>query len=57
MENLKDLEAFKKISLKELESCVNKYISENLEVGNRYDYNGKNSIHYTIMKNIKKVIV
>ena len=56
MENLKDLEVFKKISLKELESCVNKYISENLEVGNRYDYNGKNSIHYTIMKNIKKGI-
>ena len=56
MENLKDLEVFKKISLKELESYVNKYISENLEVGNRYDYNGKNSIHYTIMKNIKKGI-
>ena len=56
MENLKDLEVFKKISLKELESYVNKYISENLEVGNRYDYNGINSIHYTIMKNIKKVI-
>lgn len=56
MENLKDLEVFKKISLKEFESYVNKYISEDLEVGNRYDYGGRNSIHYTIMKNIKKGI-
>lgn len=56
MENLKDLEVFKKISLKEFENYVNKYISENLEVGNRYNYNGINSIHYTIMKNIKKGI-
>lgn len=56
MENLKNLEVFKNISLKEFENYVNKYISENLEVGNRYDYNGINSIHYTIMKNIKKGI-
>lgn len=32
MENLKDLEVFKKISLKEFENYVNKYISEDLEV-------------------------
>ena len=56
MENLKDLEVFKKISLKEFKNYVNKYISEDLEVGNRYDYGGRNSIHYTIMKNIKKGI-
>ena len=31
MENIKDLEVFKKISRKELESYVNKYISEDVE--------------------------
>lgn len=56
MENLKDLEVFKKISLKELESYVNKYISEDLEVGNRYDYSSYrgNDIHNIITENIKK---
>ena len=56
MENLKNLEVFKNISLKEFENYVNKYISEKLEIGNKYDYSGRNSIHYIIIDNNKKGI-
>lgn len=48
------VKVLKKIKVVELEEYANKYISEGLEVGNKYEYNGRNSIHYIIIENIKK---
>ena len=47
-------EIFKKISVKELIEYCNKYIGEGLEVGKQYGYNGIDSIHFIMKRNIEK---
>lgn len=47
-------EVLKKIRVAEFVEYVNKYIGEGLEVGKKYEYNGRDSIHYIIIENIKK---
>ncbi len=54
IKNLKDIEALKKIKIKDLKEYGEKYIAEDLEVGKKYNFNGKNSVHYTMYANIKK---
>lgn len=46
------LNVFKKISMKELKEYMNKYICVGLEVGNKYNYGGKGSIHRLLKDNI-----
>lgn len=47
------LDKLKSISMKELKEYMNKYICEGLEVGKKYNYGGKNSIHKVLKKNIE----
>lgn len=48
------LETFKKITIKELKEYVEKYICDDLEVGKKYCYNGRDNIHQIMEKNINK---
>lgn len=47
-------EVLKKIKVSEFIDYVNKYIGENLVVGNKYNFNGVDNIHYIIKENIEK---
>lgn len=47
------LDILKKVTMKELKEYINKYICKDLEVGKKYNYNGRDSIHYIISRNIR----
>lgn len=54
LDNKRIIEQLKNISMKEFEMYLNKYIGENLIVGEQYLFSGRNDIHDIIGKNMLK---
>jgi hypothetical protein len=48
------LESLKDFTMGDMKWYANKYIADDLEVGGKYNFNGRSSVHYVIIENIKK---